>query len=177
MGPPYRTDVGTHISATIHQHADNLALLHFCQVQLGETFTGIDVVLYLISVLTNAGFKSCLTSLLMSTTNILRRTSVFIPCFLASLSSAFSATSSSRVFNARFELSRRSTRGSPLHAAPTSHHFPLVSAECRSSKVTRRGSCDTTGRRSQPYPIAREVEIAYNAVFCLARSETSSNAR
>jgi hypothetical protein len=95
----------------------------------------------------------------MSTTNILRRTSVFIPCFLASLSSAPSATSSSRVFDARFELSCRSTRGSPLHAAPTSHHLPLVSAECRSSKVTRRGSCGTTGRRSQPYPTARKDEM------------------
>ncbi|SRR6266702_437365 len=95
----------------------------------------------------------------MSTTNILRRTSVFIPCFLASLSSAFSATSSPRVFNARFELSCRSTRGSPLQAAPTSHHLPLVSAECKSSKLTRRGSCATTERCSQPYPTTREDEM------------------
>ena len=92
----------------------------------------------------------------MSTTNILRRTSVFIPCFLASLSSAFSATSSSLAFMARFELSCRSTRGSPLQAAPTSHHLPLVSAECRSSKLTRKGSCATTERCNQRYPTARK---------------------
>jgi len=46
----------------------------------------------------------------------------------------------------RIELSCRSTSGSPLHAAPTSHHLPLVSAECRSSKLTRSGSCGTTRR-------------------------------
>lgn len=96
----------------------------------------------------------------MSTTNILRRTSVFIPCFLASLSREFSSTSSSRVFDARFEVPCRSTRGSPLQAAPTSHHLPLVSAECRSSKLTRRGSCATTEQCGQPCPTARKDEMS-----------------
>jgi hypothetical protein len=156
--PSKANNVGTYIPAAIHQYADNLALLYLCQGQLGETFTSIDIILYFVSVLTNTNLTG-LTSLLMSTTNILRRTSVFIPCFLASLSSELSSTSSSRVFDARFELSCRSTRGSPFQAAPTSHHFPLVSAECRSSKVTRRGSCATTEQCSQPYPTARKDEM------------------
>jgi len=70
--------------------------------------------------------------------------SVFMPCFLASFSRAF--TSPSCLVDACLDPSFRSTSGSPFHAAPTSHHLPLVSAECKSSRFTRSGSCGTTGR-------------------------------
>jgi len=67
-----------------------------------------------------------------------------MPCFLASFSRAF--TSPSCLVDAYLDPSFRSTSGSPFHAAPTSHHLPLVSAECKSSRLTRSGSCGTTGR-------------------------------
>ncbi len=86
------------------------------------------------------------TSLLMRTTNILRLMSVFIPCLFASFNRAFS--SEFCLADARFKFSCASARGSPLHAAPTSHHLPLVSAERKSSKLIRSGSCGITGRRS-----------------------------
>ena len=69
---------------------------------------------------------------------------MFMPCFLASFSRAF--TSPSCLVDACLDPSFRSTSGSPFHAAPTSHHLPLVSAECKSSRFTRSGSCGTTGR-------------------------------
>lgn len=77
-----------------------------------------------------------LTSLLISTTKMLLRISVFIPCFRANFMSLFSCSAATTAL-VGFLFS---TSGSPVHAAPTSHHFPLFSAERRSSRVTRKGS-------------------------------------
>jgi hypothetical protein len=43
----------TDVATAIHKHTDHFALLHFCQVQLGEPLTGIDVVLFYFSKLVN----------------------------------------------------------------------------------------------------------------------------
>ena len=41
--------MNTHVTATIHKHTDDFALLYLCQVQLGKPLTGVDVILSRVS--------------------------------------------------------------------------------------------------------------------------------
>jgi hypothetical protein len=88
----------TYVTATVQHDAHNLALLDLAQCELRKAFTSVDVVLHVCVLSVSFTLCDCRarTSLLMSTTNTLLRTSVFMPCFRASASSALSAGGSSR---------------------------------------------------------------------------------
>lgn len=122
------------------------------------------------------------TSLLMSTTKILRLISVFIPCFRANLSRTLLLISPASAFSSALPVSCRSRSGSPPHAAPTSHHFPLLSAVCRSSRDTRNGSRARTVQQIHKmslveYRIAKEEESTHRDVSYSIPRGTSSSVR
>jgi hypothetical protein len=127
---------------------------------------------------------------------ILRRISVFMPCFLANLissswssvpsrSSSSSSSTAAAIFAFFFALVSSvdllasisfclSTRGLPAHAAPTSHHLPLVSAFRRSSSVTRIGSWARTEHGHQLWTYLQR-EVTHYASFSSIRPRTSSS--
>lgn len=147
-------EASTYVPQTVQDNPYDFTLLNLFEVQLCEPFACIDVILVsdLALRLTQVREEILRTSLLMRTTNILLLISVFIPCFRASLRSALSVTSllAAPTADAMFfpcVSACRSTSGSPPHAAPTSHHFPLLPAERRSASDTRSGSCASTDAR------------------------------
>lgn len=103
---------------------------------------------------------------------ILRRISVFMPCLLANFNSVLLLAKASPfcagVFGeAAAAFCCLSTKGSPPQAAPTSHHFPLVSAEWRSSSVTRKGSwARTTAEHTSDENGLHRTKNPYRDVSC-----------
>jgi hypothetical protein len=133
-----------HIATAMQHNAYYFPLLDLSQSQSGDAFTSVNVIL--VSALQDRSLMQYedLTSLLMSTTNMARRISVFMPCFRASLSSVSSSSfvdpSFSLVCSSSIVVVWRSVRGWPLQPTPATHHFPLLSAERKSASVSRRGS-------------------------------------
>ena len=140
----------TDVTAALEENTSNLALLYIGQAELQEPVASIDIVLYQVNTSCrvtcterdpNPRLKQNRTSLVMMTLKMPFRTSVFMPCARASLASSLSPCAS-LVWNWRACPldSVSSARGSPAHAAPTSHHLPRVVDDRISSSVTRKGS-------------------------------------
>lgn len=111
---------------------------------------------------------------------MLRRISVFIPCFRASLmrSGFLGSSAISPLFGIPIclAISFRSTRGSLFHAAPTSHHLPLLSAEWRSARDKRSGSCPTAVIPNQLNDtIFDSVRGTHHVAFCSNLIKISSS--
>ena len=135
----------THVTTAVKDDADDLALLYLGQVELCQSFAGVQIVLRHQTLRSPRTARTPRTSLLINTTKTLRRISVFMPCFRASFTSAVLPTSSASTSFCFVEAACCwSTRGSPPHAAPTSHHLPFVSAARRSPNDTRSASCACT---------------------------------
>ena len=121
-----------------------------------EAFAGMDVILDGSNsqlMWPRPSSDQSLTSLLISTANMLRLISVFIPCLCASLSKVSSAVDTGRDSGclAVADICLASTKGLPVHADPTSHHLPFLSAARRSASEAFRGSWVNTERDTRMY--------------------------
>jgi len=138
--------VKSHVSAAMKNNSDDLPLLDLFEIQLTQPLARINIVLVkqVLSKLIDIRkkHKARRTSLLIKTTKIFRRMSVFIPCFLARrrrLSSGLSRVFFESTLEDAWRLSLvccRSAKGSPAHPDPTNHHLPRVSEESKSFRLT-----------------------------------------
>ena len=139
--------LNAHKRTTMQSNPDELPLLRCSESKLIHPIACVHIILAIS--MENKVRAEKLTSLVMRTTKTERRTSVFIPCFLA-ISNNASSSSAPCLTSLFFCIVRApcsnslSTSGLPDHPAPTSHHFPFLSADRRSFRDTLSGSDAST---------------------------------